>query len=253
MIKTSQRKLHHKLARPYKGPYLCLALLPHNNIRVIKVGGRKPEKVHLNNCKRLPARKQLFRFHDKSRATPTSVSRFRSLAQPLHDSDYSADSESSDSDEDMGPDPQDPDPEEQQNELPNPLNVRDPSPPARAPTPPGDEAEAEGPAGPPPDFPPPVERLGARPKKKQPKQPKRKRKTSLARSSSSGSDPEYRPPARHTGPPAEGGAATRYRTRQQQVILPDQIGSPLPFENTLSKLQKKAFDFLSPSKKQRKE
>ena len=105
MIKTSQRKLHRKLAKPYKGPYLCLALLPHNNIRVIKVGGRKPEKVHLNNCKRLPARKQLFRFKDNPLDIPVPPVHSRSTSQPLHESDYSADSESSDSGEDMDPDP----------------------------------------------------------------------------------------------------------------------------------------------------
>ena len=57
------------------------------------------------------------------------------------------------------------------------------------------------------------------------------------------------------GPPSEEGATTRYRTRQQQVLLPSQFGTPLPFENTLSKLQKKALDFLTPTKnkKQRKE
>ena len=252
MIKTSQRKLHHKLAKPYKGPYLCLAMLPHNNIRVVKVGGRKPEKVHLNNCKRLPTRKQLFRFSDKSHSVPVPTSRSRSIPQPLHDSDYSADSESSGSDLDMDPDPDDPDLEEQQNELPNPPDVPGPDSPARSSSPSGDEIGAENPAVLVPDIPPPEERLGARPKKKQ---PKRKRQTSLARSSSSGSDVEYRPPARHMGPPPEEGATTRYRSRQQQVILPSQLGSPLPFENTLSKLQKKAMDFLTPSKnkKQRKE
>ena len=66
-IRTSQRgRIAFKLAKTWSGPYICLKHLDHNNLLVKKIGGRKEEKVHRNNCKPAQFREEYLRLHDFS-------------------------------------------------------------------------------------------------------------------------------------------------------------------------------------------
>ena len=54
-VRTSQRgKISFKLAHTWKGPYVCLEHLQHNNLLIKPLNGRKTEKVHKNLCKLAP-------------------------------------------------------------------------------------------------------------------------------------------------------------------------------------------------------
>ena len=51
-LRSTQRgKLHHKIARPFKGPYVCLSLLRNNNLELVPVDGGRKIHAHIDNCK----------------------------------------------------------------------------------------------------------------------------------------------------------------------------------------------------------
>ena len=62
-VRTSQRgRVSFKLAHTWKGPYVCVEHLPHNNLLIKPLNGRKTEKVHKNLCKLAPFRDQHLRL-----------------------------------------------------------------------------------------------------------------------------------------------------------------------------------------------
>ena len=64
-VMTSQRdKISYKLANKWKGPYICLQHLEHNNLLVKLIAGRKVEKVHKNLCKPADFRLEHLRVDD---------------------------------------------------------------------------------------------------------------------------------------------------------------------------------------------
>ena len=62
-VRTSDRgRISFKLAAQWKGPYVCIAHLPNNNLLLKPMNGRRMEKVHKNLCKLLPFRAQHLRL-----------------------------------------------------------------------------------------------------------------------------------------------------------------------------------------------
>ena len=58
-VHTSERfGLSKKLAKPYKGPYVCLHEGKNGNLHLLPIGGGKTIHVHKNNCKLAPYRSQ---------------------------------------------------------------------------------------------------------------------------------------------------------------------------------------------------
>ena len=52
---TTQRgKTHHKLFRPYKGPYKCIGLGKNGNLLLEPMKGGKTILIHKSNCKMAP-------------------------------------------------------------------------------------------------------------------------------------------------------------------------------------------------------
>ena len=70
-VQTSQRAgLSKKLARPYKGPFICLEELSNGNLRLAPMNGGRTISVHKNHCKLAPHRLQHPNFNDLDSETP---------------------------------------------------------------------------------------------------------------------------------------------------------------------------------------
>ena len=87
-VRTSQRgKIAFKLAHTWKGPYVCLEHLQHNNLLIKPLNGRKTEKVHKNLCKLAPFRDQHLRLSEDfsilfPNYPPPNISKSRSPGRP---------------------------------------------------------------------------------------------------------------------------------------------------------------------------
>ena len=64
VLTTQRNNISFKLARKWMGPYLCIKILPHNNLLLKPLSGRKIIKVHKNLCKLVDARKEHLRIND---------------------------------------------------------------------------------------------------------------------------------------------------------------------------------------------
>ncbi|MEL6275430.1 MAG: DDE-type integrase/transposase/recombinase [Bacteroidota bacterium] len=79
-VATTQRgKIHHKFAKRYKGPYICLSSSADSPILILRpLRGGNVIHAHKNNCKLGSLREQLFDFNDSKSAGPAGEKEVRS-------------------------------------------------------------------------------------------------------------------------------------------------------------------------------
>ena len=66
-VSTSDRAgLSKKLAKPFKGPFVCIANKQNDTIKLVPISGGRPISTHVNNCKLAPYREQHLLFSEPS-------------------------------------------------------------------------------------------------------------------------------------------------------------------------------------------
>ena len=107
-VSTSDRQgLSKKLAKPFKGPYVCILVKPNNTIKLVPISGGRPISTHINNCKLAPYRDQHLLFSEPSvnneETTSTAVPDPNFFRYSKHDSDSFPFNDDSPSDEQFEP------------------------------------------------------------------------------------------------------------------------------------------------------
>ena len=74
-VSTSDRAgLSKKLAKPFKGPFVCIANKQNDTIRLVPIAGGRPISTHVNNCKLAPYREQHLLFSEPNSGGETDKS-----------------------------------------------------------------------------------------------------------------------------------------------------------------------------------
>ena len=249
MVKTSQRgKIHRKIARQFKGPFVCVRLLPNNNLELKPLSGRKLLKTHVNLCKLLPHRFQLLRFNDLTSLPPFPPAPQKEEGQApeaaLLPADPGDDPEPEEQMSDDSSNPQsdqsdDSEIEEQELEVPEPNGNN--AEPEELPNPPNAPPM-------PPARPPDPERGPQPPAYRHPPAPRGRGRPPGRGTSTRGTGAR---PKTTAGPAPVPPATTRAQARDQNIQLPGYEYDPLPLERRLNKALKGFKDKISPAKKKK--
>ena len=207
-VSTSDRAgLSKKLAKPFKGPFVCVANKQNDTIRLVPIAGGRPISTHVNNCKLAPYREQHLLFSEPDSQGKANDSDTHSDPNIFRYSNH-----------DSSPSLLEDDSPNSRDELAEPNAPPDEDDPAEEPLPPSPPAP-EVVAGPSPDPTPGTSQGGARPRVPTP-----------SSSESSGSGYRQNEPA---GPPR-----TRTAAREPGKALPPLPGlghDKLPLERWLNK------------------